>query len=79
MLNSDFEEVKDIVTERMQELRDAVDNLDIDYEAKQYLFNEVKGVQLGMYTKLDCLSKCIKRMDGLILTASLLSERFDDE
>jgi hypothetical protein len=79
MLNSDFEEVKEVVTERMQELRDAVDNLDIDYEAKQYLFNEVKDVQLGMYTKLDCLSKCIKRMDGLILTSELLADRFEDE
>lgn len=75
MLNSDFEIVKDAVTERMHELREAVDLLDIDEEAKQYLFNEVKEVQLSLYTKLDCLTKCIKRMDGLILTSELLAEK----
>ena len=75
MLNSDFEIVKDAVTERMHELREAVDLLEIDEEAKQYLFNEVKEVQLSLYTKLDCLTKCIKRMDGLILTSELLAEK----
>jgi hypothetical protein len=75
MLNSDFEIVKDAVTKRMHELREAVDLLDIDEEAKQYLFNEVKEVQLSLYTKLDCLTKCIKRMDGLILTSELLAEK----
>jgi len=75
MLNSDFEIVKDAVTKRMHELREAVDVLDIDEEAKQYLFNEVKEVQLSLYTKLDCLTKCIKRMDGLILTSELLAEK----
>jgi hypothetical protein len=79
MLNSDFEEIKDVVTERMHELNEAVDCLDIDYEAKQYLFGQVKEVQLGMYTKLDCLSKCIRRMDGLILTSELLSEHYSSE
>ena len=75
MLNSDFEIVKDAVTKRMHELREAVDLLEIDEEAKQYLFNEVKEVQLSLYTKLDCLTKCIKRMDGLILTSELLAEK----
>lgn len=74
MLNADFEDVKDAVTERMHELREAVDLLDIDYEAKQYLHSEVKDIQLGMYKKLDTLSKCIHRMEGLILTSELLAK-----
>jgi len=79
MLNSDFEDVKDEVTERMHELREAVDKIDIDYEAKKYLFTQVKEVQLSMYEKLDCLSKCIRRMDGLILTSELLSDKYGNE
>jgi len=79
ILNSDFDEVKDDITARMHELSEAVDSLDIDHEAKQYLFNEIKEVQLCLYNKLDNLASCIKRMDGLILTSELLTKRYEDE
>ena len=78
-LNSDFEEVKDAITEQMQELRDTVDVLDIDEEAKQYLFGEATEVHLGVLKGLDSLSKCVRRMEGLVLTSGLLAKRYKDE
>lgn len=78
-MDSDFEDIKDVVTERMDELSTAIDSLDIDDEAKQYMYTDIKDIQIGMYSKLDSLSKCIKRMDGLIRTSELLAEMYNHE